>query len=241
MPTAKHAGIFAGTVYDSGGVYTDIAYPDRDPDRSAFVDETKITAPILTLGGAKDRAVPISDVRLLAEKYSRIGGDYLEYPEHGHWIVDEPGSDQVIADIDTWLASKGLTPDVAPKKAAAKPKSAPAAKAKPAAKPKAATAPKAKTMATPAAKAAPVAKAKAAAKPAVKAPVVKKAVAAKVATPAAKRTPKLKAVTKPAPAVKAKAAVKATARTDAPPKAAAKSVTKASAKAKAPATTPKSK
>lgn len=154
VPRAKHAGIFAGTVYDSGGVYNDIAYPERDPERSAFVDETKITVPVLTLGGARDRAVPIGDVRLLAEKYSRIGGDYLEYPDHGHWIVDEPGTDQVISDIQTWLASKGLTPvavktgvpvrkAVAPKtapkpKAAAKP---PAAKAKPAAK----AAPKVKT------------------------------------------------------------------------------------------------
>lgn len=66
VPRAKHPGIYAGTVYDSGGVYTDIAYPDRDPARSAHVDETKITAPILTLGGARDRAVPIGDVRLLA-------------------------------------------------------------------------------------------------------------------------------------------------------------------------------
>lgn len=112
VPRARHAGIFAGTVYDSGGVYEDIAYPDRDPDRSAFVDETKITAPILTLGGARDRAVPIGDVRLAAEKYSRIGGDYLEYPDHGHWIVDEPGTDQVISDIGAWLASKDVTPDL---------------------------------------------------------------------------------------------------------------------------------
>ena len=131
VPKAKHRGIYAGTVYDSGGVYTDIAYPDRDPERVAYVDESRISAPILTLGGAKDRAVPITDVRLLAEKYSRIGGDYLEYPDHGHWIVDEPGSDQVIADIGTWLAAKGLTPTVAPAKAA-RPKGA--AKAAPKAK-----------------------------------------------------------------------------------------------------------
>lgn len=137
VPRAKHPGIFAGTVYDSGGVYNDIAYPERDPERSAFVDETKISAPILTLGGARDRAVPIGDVRLLAEKYSRIGGDYLEYPDHGHWIVDEPGSDQVISDIETWLAAKGLTPTAAParplaSRAPAKPaagKAWPAAKA----------------------------------------------------------------------------------------------------------------
>ena len=186
VPRVKHAGIYAGTVHDSGGVYNDIAYPDRDPERSAFVDETRITAPVLTLGGARDRAVPIGDVRLLAEKYSRIGGDYLEYPDHGHWIVDEPGTDQVISDIETWLTSKGLTP-MAAATAKAAPKTAPA-KVAPAAKTPAkarAAAKPAPTATKPAPKAAP--KAKAAAKPASLA----KPVAAKT-KPAAKATPKVK-------------------------------------------------
>ncbi len=122
VPKAKHAGIFAGTVYDSGGVYNDIAYPDRDPERIAFVDETKIKAPMLTLGAVKDRAVPIGDVRLTAEKYSRIDGDYLEYPDNAHWILDEPGTDGVISDILTWLTSKGISPaDPARPKPAARP------------------------------------------------------------------------------------------------------------------------
>lgn len=228
VPKAKHPGIYAGTVYDSGGVYTDIAYPDRDPDRSAFVDEAKISAPILTLGGARDRAVPIGDVRLLAEKYSRIGGDYLEYPDHGHWIVDEPGSDQVISDIHTWLASKGLTPEAAPKKPAAKAKAAPAArpKAKAAVKPAAAPAP--------AATVAPVAKPKGAAKPVAKAPTASKAAvvkpAAKAATPA-----------KTAAAVKAKGATRPAAKAATAPKASKpKAAAKASPKAKAPVRKPKS-
>jgi alpha-beta hydrolase superfamily lysophospholipase len=130
VPAAKHDGIFAGTVYDSGGVYDDIAYPERDPDRTAFVDETRISIPLLTIGSAKDRAIPITDVRLTAEKYSRVGGDYLEYPDNGHWIVDEPGTDQLISDVTVWLASKGVTPDAAPVRKAAAPKTRPAAKAK---------------------------------------------------------------------------------------------------------------
>lgn len=158
VPRAKHAGIFAGTVYDSGGVYNDIAYPDRDPERIAFVDETKISAPVLTLGAVKDRAVPIGDVRLTAEKYSRVGGDYLEYPDNAHWILDEPGTDQVISDIDTWLTSRGVTPAAPRPKPAAKAAPAkavkPPAKAKPApAKPTAAAAKLATAKSKPAAKA----------------------------------------------------------------------------------------
>jgi len=180
VPRAKHAGIFAGTVYDSGGVYNDIAYPDRDPERIAFVDETKISAPVLTLGAVKDRAVPIGDVRLTAEKYSRVGGDYLEYPDNAHWILDEPGTDQVISDIDTWLTSRGVTPAVAKPKAPPRPK--PAAKAAPAKIGKVVKS-TAKARATPA-------KAKAEARPAP-------AKAAAVKPAAAKTKPAAKATSKP--------------------------------------------
>ena len=201
VPRAKHAGIFAGTVYDSGGVYEDIAYPDRDPERSAHVDETKITAPILTLGGARDRAVPISDVRLAAEKYSRIGGDYLEYPDHGHWIVDEPGTDRVIGDIATWLASKRITPDASATpavKPAAKTRAAPRSKA--AEKPVAAKATPAPAPSTPRpakakapAKAATPAKAKAGpAAPKVKSTSSKSKPAAKTSSGAKSRVRKPK-------------------------------------------------
>jgi pimeloyl-ACP methyl ester carboxylesterase len=171
VPKARHAAIFAESRYDSGRVYADLAYPDEDPNRAAFVDETKVTVPMLVIGAAKDRTTPIADVRKCAEKYKGVGADYREYANNGHWIVDEPGTDKVIADIAGWLDAKGI------KSAAAKPK----AKTVPAAKPKAAPKPVAKKAAAPAAKAKPAAKkapakvtaapkpAKAAAKPAAKA------------------------------------------------------------------------
>lgn len=230
VPRAKHPGIYAGTVHDSGGVYNDIAYPERDPERSAFVDEAKITAPILTLGGARDRAVPIGDVRLLAEKYSRVGGDYLEYPDHGHWIVDEPGTDQVISDIETWLAAKGLTPTAPPVKATAKAKAAPAARPAPAAKPVAAE----KTVAK-----APAAKPKAATKTVAKptpAPAGSAAQKAKPAMKAKAATPVVKAAAKPAKSVKAAPPAKPATAKSVPAKATAKEkpAAKAPSKAKAP-------
>jgi len=180
VPKAKHAGIFAGTVYDSGGVYNDIAYPDRDPERIAFVDETRITVPVLTLGAVRDRAVPIGDVRLTAEKYSRVGGDYLEYPDNAHWILDEPGTDQMISDIDTWLASRGITA------AAARPKAAPRPK------------PVAKTAPVKAEKAVkPTAKARAAPPKGKSTPRPASARAAAVKPAAAKTKPAAKAIPKP--------------------------------------------
>ena len=180
VPAARHAEIYATSVHDSGGVYNDLGSPAKDEHGMAVIDESRVTVPVLTIGAAKDRATPIQDVRLVGAKYGRVGGDYLEYPNNAHWIIDEPGTDQVIADIAAWLASKGLTADppsppaVAEKKAPAVKKAAPAAK------------PKAKAEAKPATGKAAAPKAQAA--PATKKPAARKAAAPKPAgkKPAAK-------------------------------------------------------
>lgn len=251
VPQAKHAGIYATTVFDSGGVYEDLAYPDRDTEKTAYIDETKITVPMLIVGGGKDRATPIADVRTVAQKYKSIGADFKEYPENAHWIVDEPGTDQVIADIDAWLTAKGLTPAAAKPAAKVAPAPATPAKAKTPAKPKAAPAPKAPVAAP--APAAKVAKVKATKAVPVAKPAVKPAPAKAAPKPVAKSTAAKPAAVKAAPAkavkavkAPAKAAAKAkppvkTAVVKAPPKPAAapaKVVAKPAAKA-APA--PKAK
>ena len=197
VPAARHAEIYATAVYDSGGVYNDIANPTKDEHGMAVIDEAKVTLPVLTIGAAKDRATPIADVRLVGAKYGRVGGDYLEYPNNAHWIIDEPGTDQVIADIAAWLASKDLTAEPPAVSAPAAKKAAPAkSPAKPPAKPKGAAK-------KPAAKAAPVA---VVAEPPVAQPPAKKAPAKKPAAkkPAAKKAVAPKAAAKPA--AKAKAA-----------------------------------
>lgn len=175
VPKARHELLFAQSRYDSGRVYADLAYPDEDPNRAAFVDESKIKVPMLVIGAAKDRTTPIADMRKCAAKYKKVGADYREYVNNGHWIVDEPGTDKVIADIAGWLDAKGVAPG--------------AAKKAPAAKPKTAAAPKPAAKKAPAKKAAtPVAKAKS---PAKKVPA-KPATAAKPAKAAAKPAAKAK-------------------------------------------------
>lgn len=211
VPKQRHAEIYAGAVHDSGGVYSDIAYPDRDPSKIAVIDETKVTVPVLTIGAAKDRATPIADVRRIGAKYGKVGGDYREYPDNAHWIIDEPGTDKVIADIAAWLDSKSLSAEPPASKTAAKapakppakpkavePKAAKApAKAEPAAKAtKAATAKPSKTAAKPA-------PAKAAAKPKAEKPAAAKAAKPAVKAPAAKPAAKAKAQAKK-PAAKPK-------------------------------------
>uniref|UniRef100_B0T326 Arylesterase-related protein n=1 Tax=Caulobacter sp. (strain K31) TaxID=366602 RepID=B0T326_CAUSK len=242
-PPERREAIFATTVHDSGQVLTDLAYPERDPRRTAHVDASKVTAPVLILGGAQDRTTPIADLRLVAKKYA--GSTFKEYPNNGHWLVDEPGSAGILADVAAWLDAKGLgvkapvvTATPAPAAKAAAPKAEPAkpvvaAAPVPAAKP----APKAKAPAS--AKTAPASKAPAKTDPAPKAAAPKAAPAPKVvkAAPAPKAaTSAPKAPSKPAakaaPAPKAKTPVKAV-PVATPAAAPAKTAAKPPAKAKA--------
>ena len=105
---ARHKPIYAAALYDSGQVYANLSDPP-------VVDESLITIPTLTIGAKRDRATVIKAVRKVADKYAGAAypGDYLEYPDNAHWIVDEPGTDQVVADMLMWLERQAATPQVA--------------------------------------------------------------------------------------------------------------------------------
>ncbi|MEO0607725.1 MAG: alpha/beta hydrolase, partial [Pseudomonadota bacterium] len=98
VPKQRHDAIYADALYDSGRVYHDLTNPEP-------IDESKITVPTLTIGAKKDRATVIKAVRKVGQKYAKasVPGDYTEYRSNAHWIVDEPGTEQVSADILEWL------------------------------------------------------------------------------------------------------------------------------------------
>lgn len=98
VPKERHDEIYAEALFDSGRVYHDLANPGD-------IDEGQINVPTLTIGAKRDRATVIKAVRKVGAKYARaaVPGDYFEYANHGHWIVDEPGTEQVSADILGWL------------------------------------------------------------------------------------------------------------------------------------------
>lgn len=98
VPKSRHDAIYATALYDSGKVYGDIS-------DGLTIDESRVTIPTLTIAGSQDRATLPKGVRKVAAKYARspVKGDFIEYPDHAHWIVDEPGTDKVVADIAAWL------------------------------------------------------------------------------------------------------------------------------------------
>lgn len=210
VPAARHDALYASAVYDSGRVLQDLAYPDRDPSRTAHVDAAKVTVPVLVLAGARDRTTPVEDVRLVGRKYA--GADYREYPDHAHWLIDEPGSAALYDAAKAWLSEKGLGPASAPppSKAKVEPKAEPAPAPTPTPEPKAEA---------PASTPAPAAKPKAPAK--AKTPSKAKAVVPEPAVkPAAKAPAKSKTAPAPKPATPKAEVAPAPAKTEAKPKAA---------------------
>jgi pimeloyl-ACP methyl ester carboxylesterase len=95
MPKPERAAIGANMVYESGRVFAEFAnYP---------VDERKIHVPLLTIAATRDRLVAAPVVRLIGRKYAAVGGEFREYPQHGHWLYAEPGWQEAAADIFGWL------------------------------------------------------------------------------------------------------------------------------------------
>ncbi|MEZ6000115.1 alpha/beta hydrolase [Hyphomonas sp.] len=106
VPKRLREEIYSHALYDSGKVYGDLT-------DGVEIDESKIRIPTLTIAAGKDRATLASAVRKVGEKYKNaaIAGDFMEYPKNAHWIVDEPGTDQVASDIAGWLARTRVKED----------------------------------------------------------------------------------------------------------------------------------
>jgi pimeloyl-ACP methyl ester carboxylesterase len=101
VPRSRRAEICATMCYESGRAFYDGAVQEK-----ASIDPARVTVPILTVCAARDRVMSVATQRQIAARYQRADSDYLEYPDHAHWIVDEPGTEQVIADIAKWLNAK---------------------------------------------------------------------------------------------------------------------------------------
>jgi pimeloyl-ACP methyl ester carboxylesterase len=94
--------IFDKFVYESGRAASEIGFWPLDPKKAAKVDESKITCPVLVIAGAQDRMTPASVVRKVADKYRTVS-TYKEFINHAHWVVSEPGWEDIAQYAYNWL------------------------------------------------------------------------------------------------------------------------------------------
>ena len=89
-------------VYESGRATYEIGLWFLDRKRAAQVQASKITCPVLVIVGSQDRMTPASVVRKIAEKYKPVA-TYRELPDHAHWLLVEPGWQEIAEGISDWL------------------------------------------------------------------------------------------------------------------------------------------
>jgi pimeloyl-ACP methyl ester carboxylesterase len=97
LPSSERAAVLEAMVYESGRVFADFA---RFP-----IDEAQVKVPVLVVAAGRDRLVPAALVRLTGRKYAAGGGEFREYPNHGHWLYSEPGWETPANDIFDWLTT----------------------------------------------------------------------------------------------------------------------------------------
>ncbi len=102
MPSESRRSIYDKFVYESGRAACEIGFWFFDPKGAAKVDESKVTCPVLIIAGDKDREHPAPVTRKIAKRYKNVA-TYKELSGHGHWLVGEPGWQQIAEYIEGWL------------------------------------------------------------------------------------------------------------------------------------------
>ena len=104
LPPEEQEEAYGRFVYESGRAAYEIGYALFDSKAASRVDESKVTCPVLVVGGAEDRITPVSVVRRVAAKYGAVA-TYKEFDRHAHWVVAEPGWQEIAAYAADWLGN----------------------------------------------------------------------------------------------------------------------------------------
>jgi len=57
---------------------------------------------MLVIAAALDRITPAAVVRRVANKYQAVA-TYREFANHAHWVVAEPGWQEIAEHVTTWI------------------------------------------------------------------------------------------------------------------------------------------
>ncbi|MCU0612819.1 MAG: alpha/beta hydrolase [Candidatus Eisenbacteria bacterium] len=104
-PESKRRALYDKFCHESGRAAAEIGLWFLDSRRSAAVDASSVTCPMLVIGAARDRMTPSPIVRRVAGCYPTA--TYHEFADHGHWLIGEPGSEAVADVVVEWLKTHG--------------------------------------------------------------------------------------------------------------------------------------
>jgi pimeloyl-ACP methyl ester carboxylesterase len=102
VPPEERRAILDACVYESGRAAFEIGMWLLDRRGASRVDASRITCPVLVVAGSEDRITPAPVCRKVAEKYRAVS-TYREFAGHAHWVVGEPGWQEIAGYIADWL------------------------------------------------------------------------------------------------------------------------------------------
>ena len=102
LPEDEQKSNYKRLVYESGRAAAEIGFWLFDFGGASKVDESKVTCPLLVVSGAQDRITPASVVRKVAKKYKSVS-TYKEFENHAHWVIGEPGWEEIAEFVSYWL------------------------------------------------------------------------------------------------------------------------------------------
>ena len=105
LPEPARRAAYDKFVFESGRAAAEIGFWPFDPRHAARVDASRIACPMLVVGAADDRITPPGIVRKVWRKYRRVA-DYKEFQGHAHWVIAEPGWQEIAQYCADWLVAK---------------------------------------------------------------------------------------------------------------------------------------
>jgi pimeloyl-ACP methyl ester carboxylesterase len=96
MPQDQRGAIHERLTPESGKVYRDMMLG------AVRINAARVTVPVLVMGGSEDRIVSPALVRSTAHHF---GVEPRLYEGRGHWIIQEPGWEELVDEVHEWLVS----------------------------------------------------------------------------------------------------------------------------------------
>jgi pimeloyl-ACP methyl ester carboxylesterase/Tfp pilus assembly protein PilZ len=102
LPKEQQKRVYDRFVHESGKAAMEIGFYLFDSRKASKVDEKRVHCPVLIIAGSEDRTTPASVVRRIGDKYKAVS-TYREYPNHGHWLIGEPGWEEIARYVADWI------------------------------------------------------------------------------------------------------------------------------------------
>lgn len=102
VPHEQRQEIYSRFVFESGRAIFQIGFWFLDDSHSTRANISEKENSILIVRGLKDKIIPPRAVRKIHKRNER-SSTLFTYPAHGHWIISEPGWEDVCQDIYKWL------------------------------------------------------------------------------------------------------------------------------------------